>query len=76
MAIVFAFLLGIFGLQMKASDIYAFWPARTTVQLIIVTVFFGFAVENGTINYIAKVVIYLVRKVPWMMPIVFLGLNF
>lgn len=36
-ALVFAFLLGLFGLGMKASDIYAFWPARTTVQLIIVS---------------------------------------
>lgn len=75
-AIVFAFILGLFGLGMKAADIYAFWPARTTVQLIIVTAFFGFAVENGTINYIAKLVIYWTRKIPWALPIVYLLLNF
>lgn len=75
-AIVFAFVLGLFGLGMKASEIYAFWPARTTVQLIIVTVFFGFAVENGTIDYIAKLVIYWTRKIPWALPIVYLLLNF
>ena len=75
-ALVFAFLLGLFGLGMKASDIYAFWPARTTVQLIIVTAFFGFAVENGTIDYIAKLVIYWTRKIPWALPIVYLLLNF
>lgn len=75
-ALVFAFLLGLFGLGMKAADIYAFWPARTTVQLIIVTAFFGFAVENGTINYIAKLVIYWTRKIPWALPIVYLLLNF
>ena len=75
-ALVFAFVLGLFGLGMKASDIYAFWPARTTVQLIIVTAFFGFAVENGTIDYIAKLVIYWTRKIPWALPIVYLLLNF
>lgn len=75
-AIVFAFILGLFGVGMKASDIYAFWPARTTVQLIIVTAFFGFAVENGTINYIAEQVIYRTRRIPWAIPIVYLLLNF
>lgn len=75
-ALVFAFVLGLFGLGMKASDIYAFWPARTTVQLIIVTAFFGFAVENGTIDYIAKLVIYWTRKIPWALLIVYLLLNF
>ena len=63
-ALVFAFLLGTFGMGMSPAEIYAFWPARTTVQLIVVTAFFGFAVESGTIQYIAKVVLYWVRNVP------------
>lgn len=75
-ALVFAFLLGTFSLGMSASAIYAFWPARTTVQLIIVTAFFGFAVESGTIQYISKVMLYWVRKVPWLIPVVYLLLNF
>lgn len=75
-ALVFAFLLGTFGMGMSPAEIYAFWPARTTVQLIVVTAFFGFAVESGTIQYIAKVVLYWVRNVPWLIPVVYLGLNF
>lgn len=75
-ALVFAFLLGTFGLGMKVTDIYAFWPTKTTIQLIIVTVFFGFAVESQTINYIARIVLYWVRNVPWMMAVVYFILNF
>ena len=37
---------------------------------------YGFAVESGTIQYIAKVVLYWVRNVPWLIPVVYLGLNF
>lgn len=76
MALALAFILGIFGLNMPAADIYTFWPIKTTIQLIIVTSFFGFAVENGTINYIARIVVYWTRKVPWALPIVYLLLCF
>ena len=41
-----------------------------------VTTFFGFARNNGTIGYIAKTVIYWVRNVPWLLPIVYFLLNF
>lgn len=75
-ALVCAFLIGIFGLGMSPAAIYAFWPARTTVQLIIVTAFFGFAVESGTIDLIAKTVLYWVRGIPWMIPVVYLLLTF
>lgn len=75
-ALVCAFLIGVFLLGLSPAAIYALWPARTTVQLIIVTAFFGFAVENGTINYIAKVALYWVRGIPWMIPVVYLLLNF
>ena len=75
-ALLFAFILGIFGMGMKASEVYAFFPARTTVQLIIVTVFFGFAVANGTIHYIGRILIYWVRKIPWALPIVYFILNY
>ncbi len=75
-AIIFAFILGVFVLGMAGSEIYAFWPARTTVQLIIVTAFFGFAAENGTISYIAKMLLYWTRNIPWAIPIVYLLLNY
>lgn len=76
MALIFAFVIGIFMLGLPPAQIYGYWPARTTVQLIIITVFFGFAVENGTIGYIAKWMLYHTRKAPWMIPIVYFALNF
>lgn len=68
-AYALAFLVGGFGLGLPANTIVGYFPVSLFFQLMVITLFYGFAVSNGTIQKIADNAVFLCRNrsalVPW-----------
>lgn len=64
--IVFAYIVGCFMMGMKVKDVVALWPTSVAFQLMSITLFFGFAVTNGTMQTVANHLLYAVRNQTWM----------
>ena len=64
-----AFIIGCFFMKMSVSDVVAVWPTSTMFTMFAVTMFFGFADENGTLPLLAKKMVYTFRKVKFLIPI-------
>ena len=69
-AIAFAFLLGCFLAGFSPSKVMNEWPLKLFFQMFTVTFFYAFAQQNGTLELIARNLVYSVRRIPWLIPIV------
>ncbi len=72
----FAFLVGGFGLSLSANSIVAFFPVAMFFQIMVVTLFFGFATQNGTMERLAEKAVYAARNRPALIPWVMFFLGF
>jgi len=61
-----AWIAGCFVMGLKVKDVVALWPNSVVFQLMTITLFFGFAVVNGTMQAIADHLLYAVRKQTWL----------
>ena len=68
-AMVFAFLIGYFGLGMGVNAVIGYFPVAIVFYLIIVSLFFNYATNNGTMEVLGKKMLYALggnaRLVPW-----------
>ena len=64
--LVFAYIVGCFLMEMRVKEVVALWPTSTVFQLMSITLFFGFAVVNGTMQAIADHLLYAVRNQTWL----------
>ncbi|ETA81889.1 SLC13 family permease [Youngiibacter fragilis] len=64
--IVFAYIVGCFMMGLKVKEVVALWPNSTIFQLMSITLFFGFAVVNGTMQSVADHLLYAVRNKSWL----------
>ncbi len=71
-----AFLIGGIGLSLSASQVIAFFPVSLFLQIALMCIFFGYAIENGTIQIIANHVVYWFRGAPALLPVVLYALAF
>ncbi len=69
-AMAFAYLLGVFVLEIKPSDIITLWPIKIFLMLFSVTFFYGYPALNGTLEKLSMKVVYASRKTPWFIAIV------
>lgn len=53
-AMAFAFLIGIFVMGMKASQVIGYWPTTIVFYLLSIALFFNYATENGTMNVLGQ----------------------
>lgn len=68
-AVTFAFLIGCGVLQLKPKEIISFLPVSILFNVLAITFFFGFAIENGTLAAVTGKILYAMRNHPkWMMP--------
>ncbi|MGN0968939.1 MAG: SLC13 family permease [Oscillospiraceae bacterium] len=72
----FAFIVGGFGLSMKANAIVAFFPVSMFFQIMVVTLFFGFVTQNGAMERLAEKAVYAARNRPALIPWVMFLLGF
>ena len=57
-AMGFAFVIGIFVMNMKASQVIGFWPTTIVFYLLSIALFFNYATENGTMNVLGQKLLY------------------
>ncbi|MFT8361838.1 MAG: SLC13 family permease [Sporolactobacillus sp.] len=72
LAIAFAYLIGSFLLKMEPASIIALWPVPIFFVILAVTLFFNFAVVNGTLEKISSFFLYKSRHFPFFLPLVIL----
>lgn len=71
LAIVFAYLIGVFVLGMKPADVTALWPIPIFFTIFAVTLFFSVAIENGTLEKISHHMLHRSRGLAWGLTVVF-----
>ncbi|MCC8059813.1 MAG: hypothetical protein LIO81_03090 [Clostridiales bacterium] len=64
--LVFAWIVGCLMMQMKVKEVVALWPTAVMFQLMSITLFFGFACCNGTMQAVADHLLYAVRNQSWL----------
>ena len=67
-AIAFAYLIGCFALGMKPKAVIAGWPVSTMFVIFSVSLFYNFALVNGTLEKTARYLLYACRKFPGLLP--------
>ena len=70
LAIAFAFALGFIFLQMTPAKVVANFPTTLFFNILITTAFYGFAALNGTMENIARHIMYAFRNAKWAVGIV------
>lgn len=68
-AIVFAYLIGTFGLNLSASQVINFWPIKIFFIIFAVTLFYNVAMVNGALEKLANHLLYACRNFPVMLPL-------
>lgn len=67
-AIAFAYLLGCFVLGLKAPEVIKMWPIQIFFVIFAVSVFYNFALVNGTLEKLAGHLMYACRGFPYLLP--------
>lgn len=67
-AIAFAYLIGSFALGLGANDIIKMWPLKIFFIIFSVSLFYSFAIINGTLEKLAEQLIYRCRRFPHLLP--------
>lgn len=67
-AMVFAYIIGCFMLDMRANQVIALWPIGIFYVIFAVSVFYNFALVNGTLEKVAMRLMYACRKAPHLLP--------
>ncbi|MDD3368657.1 MAG: SLC13 family permease [Lachnospiraceae bacterium] len=67
-AIVFAYLIGCFAMGMKTKEVIGGWPVSTMFVILAVSLFYNFALVNGTLEKTARYLLYVCRKFPGLLP--------
>lgn len=69
-AMAFAFINGVFIHNFSVKEVAAMWPIYLFLMLFIITLFYGFAISNGTLVKVSEMLIYKSRNHPAFLPIV------
>ncbi len=67
-AIVFGYLIGCFALGMKTKDVIGGWPVSTMFVIFSVSLFYNFALVNGSLEKTARYLLYACRRFPGLLP--------
>lgn len=67
-AIGFAYLIGCFAMGMSTKNVIAGWPVSTMFVIFSVSLFYNFALVNGTLEKTARYLLYICRKFPGLLP--------
>jgi len=67
-AIAFAYIIGCFVLDLKATDVVKMWPISIFFVIYAVSLFYNFALVNGTLEKLAGHLMYSCRNFPHLLP--------
>ncbi|WP_295241625.1 SLC13 family permease [Veillonella sp.] len=60
--------MGTFYLGIKSGDIIKMWPISIFFVILAISLFYNFAMTNGTLEKLAQHMLYRTRKVPKLLP--------
>ncbi|MFP3919657.1 SLC13 family permease [Lysinibacillus telephonicus] len=69
-ALAFAYIIGCFVLGMSINDLLATFPTKLFLVIFTLTLFFNFAVVNGTLEKIAHLLLYRFQKHTKWLPLI------
>ncbi|TKX32751.1 SLC13 family permease [Campylobacter aviculae] len=69
-AIVFAYIIGTFLMDMDPKKILGFWPISIFFVILAVSLFYNFAIVNGTLEKLANHLMYRFVNYPYLLPFV------
>lgn len=76
-AMAFAYIIGAFFLDLKASEVIKMWPVTIFFVVFSVSLFYNFALVNGTLEKFAMYLLYGCRNFPKLLPfIIFFSATF
>lgn len=75
-ALVFSFIIGVLFLGMRVKEVIALFPTSVFFQVMSLSLFFGYGVINGTMDAIAKKLLYATRKKPYMIVFALMAVGF
>lgn len=67
-AMAFSYLIGAFLMGLKPKEIIGGWPITTMFVIFSVSLFYNFALLNGTLEKTARSLLYSCRKFPALLP--------
>lgn len=67
-SIIFSYLIGCFAMGMSTKEVIAGWPINTMFVIFSVSLFYNFALVNGTLEKTARYLLYACRKFPGLLP--------
>ena len=67
-AIIFAYLIGCFAMGMQPKQVIAGWPVNTMFVIFSVSLFYNFALVNGTLEKTSRYLLYVCRNFPGLLP--------
>lgn len=67
---IFAFLFGVFGLGMTTNQVTGTFVLPLFFTIFTIIFFYGFAINNGTLELISKKVVIAFQKWPWAIPFI------
>lgn len=67
-AACFAYVIGSFIMQLKTSVLVDYTPIKVVFQLVSISMFFSFPVQNGTVDMLVNHLLYKVRNYSWFLP--------
>ncbi|MDN5620603.1 MULTISPECIES: SLC13 family permease [Psychrobacter] len=68
-AIVFAYLIGCFGMKLSAYEVIKLWPLKIFFVIFAVTLFYNFSLANGALEKLCEHLIYKCRHFPAFLPL-------
>ncbi|MCG6835786.1 SLC13 family permease [Fusobacterium nucleatum] len=68
-AMAFAYIIGCYILNLKPTEVISMWPIRIFYTIFSVSLFYNFAMVNGTLENLSQHLIYSTRKVPYLLPL-------
>jgi len=75
-AFVFSFIIGVLFMGMRVKNVIALFPTSVFFQVMSLSLFFGYGVINGTMDVIAKKLLYASRKKPYMIVFALMAIGF
>ncbi|NLJ65379.1 MAG: SLC13 family permease [Christensenellaceae bacterium] len=67
--IVFAYIIGCFFMGIRPSALISMWPVRIFFIVMSISLFYNFAIVNGTLEKLAMRLLYACRKFPNLLPL-------
>lgn len=69
-AMIFAYIIGAFFMDLAPKKIIAFWPISIFFVIFAVSLFYNFATVNGTLEKLAGHLMYRFANHPYLLPFV------